>query len=46
MSALPKTIITGFLLALIGTVDQAQVAKKTARAVDSSSMTDRGAKLA
>lgn len=46
MSALPKTIITGFLLALIGAVDQAQVAKKTARAVDSSSMTERGAKLA
>lgn len=45
MSALPKTIITGFLLALIGAVDQAQVAKKTARAVDSS-MTERGAKLA
>lgn len=46
MSALPKTIITGFLLALIGAVDQAQVAKKTARAVDSSSMTERAAKLA
>lgn len=45
MSALPKTIITGFLLALIGAVDQAQVPKKTARAVDSS-MTERGAKLA
>lgn len=46
MSALPKTIITGFLLALIGAGTQAQVAKKTARAVDSSSMTERGAKLA
>jgi len=46
MSALPKTIIAGFLLALIGAVDQAQVAKKTARAVDSSSMTDRATKLA
>ena len=46
MSHLPKTIGTCFLLALTGNVAQAQVAKKTARTVDSSSMTERGEKLA
>lgn len=46
MSALPKTVITGFLLILIGAVAQAQVAKKATRVADSSSMTERATKLA
>jgi tetratricopeptide (TPR) repeat protein len=46
MIDLLKTIVTSFLCALISTVAQGQVSKKTARAVDSSSTTERGAKLA
>jgi tetratricopeptide (TPR) repeat protein len=46
MTDLLKTIITCFFLARICAVAQAQVAKKPIRTVDSSSMTERGAKLA
>ncbi len=38
MSDLVKTILTGFLLALIAVVTQAQVAKKPATTADSSSV--------
>ena len=44
MSGLRKTILTCF--ALIGAVAQAQVAKKTAKTLDLSSTTERGAELA
>src|SRR5216683_6060534 len=46
MSDLVKTILTGFLLALIAVVTQAQVAKKPATTADSSSVAARGAQLA
>jgi tetratricopeptide (TPR) repeat protein len=46
MRYLSKTILTGFLLALIAAVTQAQVAKKPATTSDSSSVAARGAKLA
>jgi tetratricopeptide (TPR) repeat protein len=46
MSDLLKTIPTGFLLALVAAVTQAQVAKKPARTTDSSAVAERGAKLA
>ena len=46
MSDVLRTILAGFLLALIGAATQAQVAKKPAAAVDSSVVAERGAKLA
>src|SRR5215467_4089957 len=46
MSNLPKTIITALLVALIGSIAQAQVANKTAKTGDSAPMTERGTKLA
>ena len=46
MSDLLKTIPTGFLLALIAAVAQAQVARKPSATADSSSVPERGAKLA
>jgi len=41
-----KTILTGFLLALIAAVTQAQVTKKPVAAAGASSVAERGAKLA
>src|SRR5215467_16221009 len=46
MSNLPKTIIIALLLALIGAIAQAQVAKKTAKTGDSVPTMEGGAKLA
>ena len=46
MTGLPKIIFTCFLVALIGAAAQAQVAKKAAKTLDRSSVTERGAKLA
>ena len=46
MRELIKTILTVFLFALIATQTKAQVAKKTAAPADTSSIAERGAKLA